>query len=46
MLKVAASIDAADKHDYDVTSLVFAKGKLYSASDDGKIKVENVFCRF
>lgn len=38
-LKLSATIAAEDKHDYDVTSLLYVKGKLYSASDDGKIKV-------
>lgn len=39
-LKVACRASDTDKHEWDVTFLLFHKGKLYSASDDGKIKVK------
>ncbi|XP_066246498.1 uncharacterized protein [Euwallacea similis] len=36
---VACRANDADKHDKDITALVFHKGKLYSGGDDGKLKV-------
>lgn len=38
-LVLAGSVGDADKHASDVTSLIFKNNKLYSAADDGKIKV-------
>lgn len=38
-LDVACRASDADKHNKDVTALLFHKGKLYSGSDDGQIKV-------
>ncbi|XP_030755771.1 myosin heavy chain kinase D-like [Sitophilus oryzae] len=38
-LTVACRAGDADKHDKDVNALLFHKGKLYSAGDDGKIKL-------
>lgn len=37
-VKVNCRVDDADKHEFDVNCLLFHKGKLYSGSDDGKIK--------
>lgn len=38
-LHVSTRADDVDKHVNDVNALVYAKGKLYSGADDGKIKV-------
>ncbi|GLV44215.1 uncharacterized protein CBL_12489 [Carabus blaptoides fortunei] len=38
-LNLAATVKNADKHEYDVTSLIYKNGKIYSAADDGKIKM-------
>lgn len=38
-LNLAATVKDADKHEYDVTSLIYKNGKIYSAADDGKIKM-------
>ncbi|KAL1491460.1 hypothetical protein ABEB36_012057 [Hypothenemus hampei] len=38
-LKVACRASDNDKHEWDITFLLFHKGKLYSAADDGKIKM-------
>ncbi|XP_044257819.1 uncharacterized protein LOC123006936 [Tribolium madens] len=38
-LHVATRADDADKHEFDVNQLIYHKGKLYSAGDDGKIKM-------
>ncbi|XP_018579203.1 myosin heavy chain kinase D [Anoplophora glabripennis] len=38
-LRVGCRADDADKHEFDVNSLLYHKGKLYSAGDDGRIKV-------
>ncbi|KAL1491461.1 hypothetical protein ABEB36_012058 [Hypothenemus hampei] len=38
-LTVACRASDADKHDKDVTALLFHKGKLYSGADGGKVKV-------
>ncbi|ENN79626.1 hypothetical protein D910_06065, partial [Dendroctonus ponderosae] len=38
-LKVACRAGDSDKHDFDITFLLFHDGKLYSAADDGKIKL-------
>lgn len=40
-MKMGAMASDADKHEYDVTSMVFLGGLLYTGSDDGKIKVWN-----
>lgn len=37
-LHVSTRADDIDKHSNDVNALVYAKGKLYSGADDGKIK--------
>ncbi|RZC32155.1 hypothetical protein BDFB_008895 [Asbolus verrucosus] len=37
-LHVTCRADDSDKHEFDVNNLIFHKGKLYSAADDGKIK--------
>ncbi|XP_044257747.1 uncharacterized protein LOC123006902 [Tribolium madens] len=36
---VATRADDVDKHEFDVNQLIYHKGKLYSAGDDGKIKM-------
>lgn len=38
-LRVGCRADDADKHEFDVNFLLYKKGKLYSAGDDGRIKV-------
>lgn len=38
-LRVGCRADDADKHEFDVNFLLYHKGKLYSAGDDGRIKV-------
>ncbi|XP_050304053.1 myosin heavy chain kinase D-like isoform X2 [Anthonomus grandis grandis] len=38
-LKVSCRASDSDKHEWDITHLLFHKGKLYSAADDGKIKL-------
>lgn len=38
-LQIRALASDADKHSYDVNSLLYHEGKLYSAADEGKIKV-------
>jgi len=38
-LTITSRAGDADKHDKDVSTLLFHKGKLYSGGDDGKIKV-------
>lgn len=38
-LRIDCRADDPDKHEFDVNHLLFHKGKLYSAADDGKIKV-------
>ncbi|CAG9857981.1 unnamed protein product [Phyllotreta striolata] len=35
--KIQCRANDADKHEYDINSVIFHKGKLYSAADDGKI---------
>lgn len=37
--QVRTRADDADKHTFDVNSMVYRKGKLYSGGDDGQIKV-------
>ncbi|XP_056638989.1 kinesin-related protein 8 [Diorhabda carinulata] len=37
-VKVDCRVGDADKHEFDVNCLLFHQGKLYSGSDDGKIK--------
>ncbi|XP_044757862.1 protein JINGUBANG, partial [Coccinella septempunctata] len=39
IMKVSVEADNKDKHEFDVNFLLYAKEKLYSAADDGKIKV-------
>ncbi|CAH1155204.1 unnamed protein product [Phaedon cochleariae] len=38
-LRIGCRADDIDKHEFDVNSLLFHNGKLYSAADDGKIKM-------
>lgn len=38
-LKISFKASEVDKHEWDINHLLYFKGKLYSASDDGKIKV-------
>ncbi|CAG9766836.1 unnamed protein product [Ceutorhynchus assimilis] len=38
-LKISCKASDNDKHEWDITFLLYHKGKLYSAADDGKIKV-------
>ncbi|XP_063227805.1 uncharacterized protein LOC134533925 isoform X1 [Bacillus rossius redtenbacheri] len=38
-LRVTATVSETDKHSNDVTGLCFHDGKLYSAAEDGKVKV-------
>lgn len=38
-LRIDCKADDSDKHEFDVNHILFHKGKLYSAADDGKIKV-------
>ncbi|KAJ8953357.1 hypothetical protein NQ314_007366 [Rhamnusium bicolor] len=38
-LRVGCRADDSDKHEFDVNYILYHKGKLYSAGDDGKIKV-------
>ncbi|KAL3278489.1 hypothetical protein HHI36_013808 [Cryptolaemus montrouzieri] len=38
-MTVGCRADDIDKHEFDVNYLLFVKSKLYSAGDDGKIKV-------
>ncbi|CAG9818404.1 unnamed protein product [Phaedon cochleariae] len=38
-LRVGCRADDADKHEFDINFLLYHKGKLYSAGDDGKIMV-------
>ncbi|CAH0553999.1 unnamed protein product [Brassicogethes aeneus] len=38
-LKIAAQASENDKHEWDINHILYYKGKLYSGSDDGKIKV-------
>lgn len=42
-LKVVDGTEDSVKHALDITALVFHNNKLYSASDDGKIKVRRSF---
>ncbi|KAJ8959946.1 hypothetical protein NQ317_002011 [Molorchus minor] len=37
-LRISCRVDDADKHENDITSLIYKNGKLYSGADDGKIK--------
>ncbi|VEN33883.1 unnamed protein product [Callosobruchus maculatus] len=37
-LRVGCRVDDADKHGFDVNSLLYHQGVLYTAGDDGKIK--------
>ncbi|KAJ8952925.1 hypothetical protein NQ318_006542 [Aromia moschata] len=37
-LRVGCRADDADKHEFDVNFLLYHKGKLYSAADDGRVK--------
>lgn len=37
--RISSRVDDANKHENDVSALVYTKGKLYSGADDGKIKV-------
>lgn len=39
-LTVACRALDADKHEKDVSTLLYHKGKLFSGGDDGKIKVK------
>lgn len=45
-LHVSTRADDADKHASDVNALVYAKGRLYSGADDGKIKVDALELKF
>lgn len=38
-MKISVNASNEDKHDLDVNHLIYVKHKLYSGSDDGKIKV-------
>ncbi|XP_068908957.1 myosin heavy chain kinase D [Tenebrio molitor] len=38
-LHVACKADDSNKHEYDVNQIIFHKGKLFTAADDGKVKV-------
>lgn len=39
MARVSTRANDGDKHILDITSLLYHHNKLYSAADDGKIKV-------
>jgi hypothetical protein len=39
-LHVACKADDSNKHEYDVNQIIFHKGKLFTAADDGKVKVQ------
>ncbi|KAK9884444.1 hypothetical protein WA026_007290 [Henosepilachna vigintioctopunctata] len=38
-LSIGCRVPDSDKHEYDVNYLLFVKGNLYSAGDDGRVKV-------
>lgn len=40
-LNICLRADDAEKHEFDITTLLFLDDKLYSAGDDGKIKVKS-----
>ncbi|KAK4883025.1 hypothetical protein RN001_006344 [Aquatica leii] len=40
-LTIKSRVNDNDRHEYDITCLIFHNNKLYSSSDDGKIKIWN-----
>lgn len=42
-LQMLETVSESDKHEYDITSLLFKDNNVYSSSDDGKIKVGQEF---
>lgn len=38
-MKIVGKVEDKEKHELDVNYLLYTKNKLYSAADDGKIKV-------
>lgn len=37
--EIKAIVDATEKHEYDINQIQYQNGKLYTAADDGKVKV-------
>lgn len=38
-LEIRAIVDESQKHEFDINQILYKDGKLYTAADDGKVKV-------